>query len=103
MVRITVKIGGCKLKYPNDYRVFAGLDDGACFDKIKLLGLASLASSLASSASGSTPRTPRLSLKDVAKYLDLSLSEAESLVVRAISLGILNGQIDQMTSEVAIR
>lgn len=91
-----------KKEHPGIFEKY-NLDAEACFDKIQLLTLASLASSSVTSSPGSAVKSPRLSLKELAERLQLSLSDAESLAVRAISLGIIDAQIDQMTSEIAIR
>lgn len=76
------------------------LEAEACLDKIRLLVIASMASSLAPAPSAL--RSRKLSLALVSERLQMSVAEAESLAVRAISLGILDGQIDQLNQDIHV-
>lgn len=80
--------------------LLSDLDPSACLDKIRLIVVASMAPSLAPAPSA--PKSQTLPLSSVCEYLQLTKTEAESLAVRAISLGILDGQIDQLNGDIVI-
>ena len=89
-------------QHPDIFATY-GLEYDSCLKKIQLLVLASLAFSCTVSCYGTHSKTPRLSIDDVVKRLEISHSEAEILAIRAISLGLISGRIDQIHSEIAIR
>lgn len=76
------------------------LDANACLEKIRLLVIASMASSL--TPAPSALKSQKLSLASVSERLEMTPPEAESLAVRAISLGVLDGQIDQLNGEIVV-
>lgn len=74
------------------------LDPVKCLEKIQLLVLASMPTT----SDGKTQQQ-QLSLSDISARLQLPPQEAESLAVRAIGLGLIDGRIDQETGVVAVR